>query len=186
MADEGSERKRKRRKRSRKSKEKDEDDEKGENKREKKTVDNEGDDDDDDDAEESHPTPEEETKIDEGPRGDKKGLEGAVSDDKAESTKNDVGDNNSKPKRKRKRKRKKATTEGATTDESTTKGQQEQQQDSVDRTVYVEGIPFDASEDDLRNFFSTNGVNDVLEMRLPRCVFFVVCAQDHHGLVVVL
>ena len=39
---------------------------------------------------------------------------------------------------------------------------------SMDHTVYVEGIPFDCSEDDVKQFFVSNGVEDVIQMRLSK------------------
>jgi len=35
-------------------------------------------------------------------------------------------------------------------------------------TVYVEGIPFNSSEDAVRCFFEQNGCKDVIELRLPK------------------
>ena len=39
---------------------------------------------------------------------------------------------------------------------------------SMDHTVYVEGIPFDCSEDDVKQFFVDNGIDDVIQLRLPK------------------
>jgi nucleolin len=69
-------------------------------------------------------------------------------------------------KRKRKRKRKNKTAEEVTTNEikntpSTLL------RDQVDHTVYVEGIPFDANADQVKEFFVSHGIIDVLELRLP-------------------
>ncbi len=72
-------------------------------------------------------------------------------------------------KRKRKRKRKKRTTE---TDTSTsadveTKDTDQSAKDLVEHTIYVEGIPFDATPDQVKEFFSQGGIDDVVELRLP-------------------
>lgn len=70
------------------------------------------------------------------------------------------------PKRKRKRKRKSKQEDG------TASSQQQEGDDSklssLDLTVYVEGIPFDCSEEDVRDFFVSNGCEDILQLRLPR------------------
>mmetsp|Transcript_7677 Transcript_7677/g.11024 ORF Transcript_7677/g.11024 Transcript_7677/m.11024 type:complete len:316 (-) Transcript_7677:84-1031(-) len=39
---------------------------------------------------------------------------------------------------------------------------------SLEHTVYVEGIPFDCTEDEVRDFFVSNGIDDILQLRLPR------------------
>jgi nucleolin len=69
-------------------------------------------------------------------------------------------------KRKRKRKRKKKTTE----DEEEEKEEPDEQAANhsyVVSTVYVEGIPFDATTEQVKRFFVSNGVEDVTELRLP-------------------
>lgn len=72
-------------------------------------------------------------------------------------------------KRKRKRKRKKKTN-----DQEIPVGEEENNQqeshanrDAVHCTVYVEGIPFDCSSDQVKDFFETHGIQDVEELRLP-------------------
>jgi nucleolin len=72
-------------------------------------------------------------------------------------------------KRKRKRKRKKAE---KAPEEKETEEQQQQQHavqhaDSVERTVFVEGIPFDSTPDQVKEFFKSHDVSDVVELRLP-------------------
>ena len=71
-------------------------------------------------------------------------------------------------KRKRKRKRKKKSTPEE--DSAMTKDELEDQnspQSMVQCTVYVEGIPFDATPDQVKQFFVTAGIEDVVELRLP-------------------
>jgi len=80
-----------------------------------------------------------------------------------------------KRKRKRKRKKKNSPTEetgdsdcnGVT---STTDGviSQEDKLSSLEYTVYVEGVRFDGSETDVKDFFVQNGCPDVLQMRMAR------------------
>ena len=79
----------------------------------------------------------------------------------------------SKRKRKRKRKKKAAAASGGGDNTSSTGGDLtvEQKIESLDHTVFVEGIPFDCSEDEVKGFFSENGCPDVIQMRLPRYVF---------------
>lgn len=71
-----------------------------------------------------------------------------------------------KRKRKRKRKKKDATTT------SDTQGNEESKADvnkldSLDHTVYVEGIPFNCSDQEVKDFFVQNGIDDIIQMRLP-------------------
>jgi hypothetical protein len=75
-------------------------------------------------------------------------------------------------KRKRKRKRKKG---GDSQNESSAAPEEDadinaKKMTSVDYTVFVEGIPFDCTEDEVGNFFAVNGCKDVIQMRLPRYV----------------
>ena len=88
----------------------------------------------------------------------------------------EIDDEQQKPegsKRKRKRKRKKKSKdESEQVTEAENEEQEEEdetvQQNSVDCTVYVEGIPFDARPDDVKEFFESNGqITDILELRLP-------------------
>lgn len=75
-----------------------------------------------------------------------------------------------KRKRKRKRKKKSAEDEGKSEEQTTeAESQETDKSKSVECTVYVEGIPFDASPDQVKEFFQTQGsIDDVLEMRLPQ------------------
>lgn len=68
-------------------------------------------------------------------------------------------------KRKRKRKRKNKTVEEATDEITNTPSTL--LRDQVDHTVYVEGIPFEANADVVKEFFVSHGILDVLELRLP-------------------
>ena len=77
------------------------------------------------------------------------------------------GDDTTKKKRKRKRKRKGKSPEEEKPDESSNSDDVAKLQ-SVDHTVFVEGLPFSASEDDVRSFFAQNGCDDILQIRLPR------------------
>ncbi len=81
---------------------------------------------------------------------------------------NDVDDTaaTDKPKRKRKRKRKATNEQGGGKEEAD--ASREAKLASLDHTVYVEGIPFDCSEEDVKEFFSSHGCEDVIQMRLPR------------------
>ncbi len=80
-----------------------------------------------------------------------------------------------KSKRKRKRKRKKKSTDNDDNDESNNKNlnggkNHEEKVNSLEYTVYVEGIPFDCTEEDVKGFFVEHGCEDVIQMRLPRYV----------------
>eukprot|EP00980_Cylindrotheca_fusiformis_P007555 scaffold1567_cov102-Cylindrotheca_fusiformis.AAC.6 len=94
--------------------------------------------------------------------------------EKQEDDDNDVvenpeaGDKTGGSKRKRKRKRKKKTVEKEGGEEHDDGGDEEPQtHNSVACTIYVEGIPFDATPDQVKEFFVAHGVEDVVEMRLP-------------------
>ena len=73
-----------------------------------------------------------------------------------------------KPKRKRKRKRKTKSTEASETPSQDEHDPNNVKLSSLDLTVYVEGIPFDCSEEDVKTFFVSNGCADILQLRLPR------------------
>ena len=83
----------------------------------------------------------------------------------------DEPEGEAKGKRKRKRKRKK----GSKTDQNENTEDQDDGAKSaegaamaaLEHTVYVEGISFDANEEELRDFFANGGINDIVEMRLP-------------------
>jgi len=72
-------------------------------------------------------------------------------------------------KRKRKRKRKRKTKGEGDDDEEVDEDDDDENNanDAVDHTVFVEGIPFDATPEDVKTFFVENGVEDVIELRLP-------------------
>ena len=87
-----------------------------------------------------------------------------------------------KAKRKRKRKRKPASSFAASAEESDSdveRGNEIDEDVDADdekndsgpannRTVYIEGLPFDASEDDVRNFFKSVTAGSICSVRLPR------------------
>ena len=82
----------------------------------------------------------------------------------------DDADGEATTKRKRKRKRKKKSGDASGPTETNNAASSEMTSDklnSLDHTVYVEGIPFVCSEDEVKKFFVSNGCEDVLQMRLP-------------------
>ena len=83
---------------------------------------------------------------------------------------NDDVDNNDddadKPKRKRKRKRKNKENEGG--ESKPEHDSTEAKLSSLHHTVYVEGIPFDCSEEEVKEFFVSNGCDGIIQLRLPR------------------
>lgn len=74
------------------------------------------------------------------------------------------GEEKKKRKRKRNRKKKTDTTdaENANDPEADTA-----KLSSVEHTVFIEGLPFTSSEDQIRAFFTDLGCNDILQLRLP-------------------
>lgn len=76
-----------------------------------------------------------------------------------------------KGKRKRKRKRKKGNSNTSHIEEdqvNDAKSAEDVAKAALANTVYVEGISFDANEEELREFFvGEGGIHDVVEMRLP-------------------
>jgi nucleolin len=78
----------------------------------------------------------------------------------------DQGATNTKRKRKRKRK-KKADEQEVGEKKEGSETPVESSSNSVECTVYVEGIPFDCSPDQVKEFFQSNGIADILELRLP-------------------
>lgn len=75
-------------------------------------------------------------------------------------------------KRKRKRKRKKKSSSAEDGDDGALKSESLEEEkkivETVEHTVYVEGIPFDSSEQDVKDFFISQGCKDVCDMRLPK------------------
>jgi len=98
---------------------------------------------------------------------------GSVEKQTQEIDEGDAGDGVQKKKRKRKRKRKKNSTsaeepvnpdgDGISTDLS-----KEDKYSSLDYTVFVEGIPYDCEEEEVRDFFVKNSCEDVIQLRLAR------------------
>ena len=76
-------------------------------------------------------------------------------------------------KRKRKRKRKKKSihdseiTDKAGGTAGSPLANDQDKLNSLEHTVYVEGIPFTCTEDEVKEFFLSNGCEDVLQLRLP-------------------
>lgn len=110
----------------------------------------------------------------------------------------------SKRKRKRKRKKKNAASasDSGTVDditqilspESNASAQEIRQAQAKlsNQEVFVEGLPFDCSEDEVKDFFVQGGCPDVIQMRLPRfvalscimfflhCLFFIKSILTYH------
>ena len=83
------------------------------------------------------------------------------------------GDESGEQKPKRKRKRKRKSKQAAAGDTSVGEQGEDSNKNakkltSLDLTVYVEGIPFDCSEKDVKDFFVSNGCEDIIQLRLPR------------------
>lgn len=94
--------------------------------------------------------------------------------EEVEETAENQGEEAAGSKRKRKRKRKKKSTEEGGDDITSTgtgdaskKSEEKNKLDSAEHTVFVEGIPFVATEDEVKEFFTSNGCSDILELRLP-------------------
>jgi nucleolin len=91
-----------------------------------------------------------------------------VSDEEPKQPTEDAEEDDDAPaagKRKRKRKRKNKAAEEVTDEIKNTPSTL--LRDQVDHTVYVEGIPFESNADQLKEFFVSHGIQDVLELRLP-------------------
>ena len=103
--------------------------------------------------------------IDKDPATENQNEEGDEGDDAAA--------NEGKPKRKRKRKRKTKSgddaADGSNNDNSTNAPTDADAAkfNSMEHTVFIEGLPFTSSEDEVRSFFAEHGCNDILQLRLP-------------------
>ena len=101
----------------------------------------------------------------------KQNTEEAPKDDDAGEDADADADNDESGKRKRKRKRKKKTNAASTDDNATTGDKTADPSidklNSNEHTVYLEGIPFVCTEDEVKQFFVSNGCEDVLQLRLP-------------------
>jgi nucleolin len=93
-----------------------------------------------------------------------------------EEIEHDEDEPKGKRKRKRKRKAKQQETEASATDaggeidntSADVLGKVDMTKtNQVDRTVFVEGIPYVCSEQDVRDFFSGHGLEDIEDLRLP-------------------
>jgi len=79
---------------------------------------------------------------------------------------------------KRKRKKKKKKDSDINPNTSTSAESEKSNQDDtlsnaeklkhVDYTIYVEGLPFDCTEDEVQEFFTSHGCSDILDIRLPK------------------
>jgi nucleolin len=93
------------------------------------------------------------------------------SEDAPENLEDDAADAGGK--RKRKRKRKKKAADPGDESKNNDDGPEAQENDGaskdmVEQTVYVEGMPFDATPDQVKEFFSSKGgIDDIVELRLP-------------------
>ena len=70
-------------------------------------------------------------------------------------------------KRKRKRKSRKQEHEGVDSGQHS-RDEKEVPPKTCERTVFVEGIPFHASPDDVKGFFMNHEVDDIEDCRLPQ------------------
>ena len=74
--------------------------------------------------------------------------------------------------KKRKRKKKRQAVHG--NNEKVTNAQTEstlsdaEKLNHMDYTIYVDGLPFDCTEEQVEQFFISNGCTDVLQLRLPK------------------
>jgi nucleolin len=84
-----------------------------------------------------------------------------------ESTNNQEEDTTKRKKRKRTRKKKSTTEDGPDNKVVTTQQQQQQLANSVEHTVFIEGLPFTSTESDVRFFFTTHECHDIVQLRLP-------------------
>lgn len=99
---------------------------------------------------------------------DRKNMNDQDATYKEEDEEEGQGDNEQNAsKRKRKRKRKKKTAEETEDDAVEDQHEHDPSKDMVHHTVYVEGIPFDATPDEVKDFFVQGDVHDVVELRLP-------------------
>ena len=144
-------------------------------KKRKRSKKNKDDDDDDDVVDENIAPPQDDVekdvvslKHDEVKQDDDNNNE---NDEEQEGDGNKEGDGEiddpDKPKRKRKRKRKTKKTEEENADNAPP-DEQQLKMTSLDHTVYVEGIPFDCTEEDVKQWFVTHECADIIQMRLSR------------------
>lgn len=83
---------------------------------------------------------------------------------------NNEGDDEEKQTKRKRKRRRKNKGDGSAKNSNDNDGGlgQEEKLNSLDHTVYVEGIPFDCTEDEVKGFFLENGCEDVLQLRLQR------------------
>lgn len=93
---------------------------------------------------------------------------GDLSEKDGKETNEPEQDGDKKTKRKRVRKRKKKSKSAASEKNEKDTTSHEVKCQSLDYTIYVEGLPFECSEDEVKDFFVQNGCTDVIQMRLAR------------------
>lgn len=100
----------------------------------------------------------------------------AVAEEVTQNDNEDEGDDTTKEpkKRKRKRNRKKKSDGGGTANDNdgATNNNEANESDpaklqSVEHTVFIEGLPFSSTEEEIHSFFISHGCNDILQLRLP-------------------
>jgi nucleolin len=77
------------------------------------------------------------------------------------------GEEKKKRKRKRNRKKKSDTTDAENGNEPSSNEADAAKLSSVEHTVFIEGLPFTSTEEEIRGFFTNLGCNDILQLRLP-------------------
>ena len=86
------------------------------------------------------------------------------------STNNHEEETNTRKRRKRTRKKKSGdSTPDGPENKGVTSQQQQQLQlaNSVEHTVFIEGLPFTSTESDIRFFFTSHDCHDIVQLRLP-------------------
>ena len=96
----------------------------------------------------------------------------AISTKEEQNGEGDADDDEDVPKkRKRKRNRKKKNDDTPTADGVSTAATSDDataaKLSSVEHTVFIEGLPFTSTEEQIRAFFTQHGCNDILQLRLP-------------------
>ena len=107
-----------------------------------------------------------------------KKVENLEAVDAEESADTNANGEQTKRKRKRKRKKKSDKDDASASASKSVPGDDDDgdnvdKLNSLDHTVYVEGIPFVCKEDQVKDFFVSNGCPDVLQMRLPTWVLYL-------------
>lgn len=87
---------------------------------------------------------------------------------KEEQNNEEAEEGTDKKKRKRKRNRKKKNDNADNNTNDITDSEIAAKLSSVEHSVFIEGLSFTTSEEEIRNFFTEHGCNDILELRLPK------------------